>query len=69
MKSWRLKIKDKVVYKYRKERAKQWVSSSRTNNLSEQEFYEQYDKEHLAGERDAQKQQKSGDGPTGQGRR
>ncbi len=55
----------KIVYKYREERTEQWVSSSsRTTNLHEREFYEQYDEEQLArvkksiaslNERDAQK--------------
>jgi hypothetical protein len=44
-----LTSKDKVVYKYREERTKQWASSSRTTNLSEQEYYEQYDEEQLTG--------------------
>ncbi len=71
-----LTAKDKIVYKYREEKTKQRVSSAGTTYLSEQEFNEQYDEERLAGvkksiasldEREAQKQQKSGDIPTGQG--
>ncbi len=36
-----LTSKDKIVYNYREERTKQWVSSSGTTNLSEQEFNKQ----------------------------
>jgi hypothetical protein len=69
-----LTSKDKIVYKYREIRSKHWITS-RTTNLSEQDLNEQYDEEQLAGvkgsiaelnKRETQKQQKSGDGPTGQ---
>jgi hypothetical protein len=73
-----LTAKDKAVYKHREERKKRWVSFPWTTTLAEQQFNEQYDEEQLAdvkksitslNERETPKQQKSGDGPTGQGRR
>jgi hypothetical protein len=73
-----LTAKDKAVYKYRAERRKQWDSFSGSTTLFEQQYNEQYDEEQLAGvkksiaslnERETPKQQKSGDGPTGQARR
>jgi hypothetical protein len=73
-----LTAKDKAVYKYRDGRKKQWDSFSGSTTLSERQFNAQCDEEQLAGakksiaslnERETPKQQKSGDGPTGQGRR
>jgi hypothetical protein len=72
-----LTAKDKVVYKYRAERKRQWDSFS-GSTLSEQQYNEQYDEEQLAGvkkslaslnERGTPKQRKSGDGSTEQARR
>ncbi len=67
-----LTSKDKVVYKYREERSKQLIFSSRTINFSEEYFNEQYDKEQSASvkesiaelnKKETQKQQQFGDGP------
>jgi hypothetical protein len=73
-----LTAKDKVVYKYRAERKRQWNSFSGSTTLSEQQYNEQYDEEQLAGvkkslatlnETGTPKQRKSGDGSTEQARR